>query len=117
MAQETDISRGFQVVQVLRVGAVLAVEKLDGALVLFAAVDEQLLALALRFEGDSRHLHVQRDGDGRAQYEDQEQRETGLFTAFHPCISASSGSVCCVLLPLKVVSSTTAEFTPMRTIL
>jgi hypothetical protein len=46
-AQKPNIAGGFQIVHVLRISPVLAVEELDGALVLQAAVDQQLLARAL----------------------------------------------------------------------
>ena len=115
--QKPYVARGLQVVQVLRISAVLAVEELDSALILAAPVDQHLLFLALRFEGHSRNFHVQADGDGGRHHEDKEHCKPGLLTPFHPFISASSGRVCCVLSPLKVVSSTNAEFTPIRIIL
>ena len=49
-AQEAHVAGGFQIVQILRVGVVLAVEELNASLVLFPARDQQVLALALRFE-------------------------------------------------------------------
>ena len=49
-AQEAHVAGGFQIVQILRVGVVLAVEELNASLVLFAARDQQVLTLALRFE-------------------------------------------------------------------
>src|SRR5262249_53183192 len=115
--QKADVARSLQVVQALRISAVLPVEELDGALILVAAIDQQLLALPLRLEGDARHFQIQPDGNRCRQHEYQQQCKTGLAALFHPGNSASSGSVCCVLFPLNCVSSTTAEFTPMRTIL
>jgi hypothetical protein len=93
-AQEPNIARRLQIVHVLRISPVLAIEKLDGALVLQTAVDQQLFARALRFKSDARHLHVKGNGDDGAHQENQQQREPGLRFAFHPAISASSGNVC-----------------------
>jgi hypothetical protein len=73
--QKPDIAGGFQVVHVLRISPVFAVEKLDAALVLQAAVDQQLLARALRFKRDARHLHIKRDGNCGSQKEYHQQRE------------------------------------------
>jgi hypothetical protein len=70
-AQEPNIAGGFQIVHVLRIGPVLAIEKLDRALVLQTAVDQQLFARALRFKRDARHLHVECDSDDGAHQEDQ----------------------------------------------
>ena len=75
-AQKPDIAGGFQIVHVLRIRPVFAVEKLDGALVLQAAVDEQLFARALRFKSDARHFHVKRDSNNGAHQENQQQRKT-----------------------------------------
>jgi hypothetical protein len=93
--QETEVPRGFQIVERLRVQVVLAVKKLDGALILQSAIDGHLLASALRFEGDARDFDEQGDGDAGGQQEYQQHRESGLLAApFHPASSASSGSVC-----------------------
>ena len=116
-AQEPYVARSLQVVQVLRISAVLAVEELNGALILATAVDQHLLFLTLGFKSHSRHFHVQADRDGGRHHKHEEHRKPGLFTPFHEFISASSGRVCCVLSPLNVVSSTNAEFTPIRIIL
>jgi hypothetical protein len=93
-AQEANIARGFQVVQRLRIRAIFAVEKLNGALVLQPPIDQQLLAPPLRFESHARHLHVQRDAYDGPEQEYQEQREARLRFPLHPAISASSGNVC-----------------------
>ncbi len=69
---------GLQIVQGLRVGLVFAVEELDGALVLQAAIDGHLLSGALRFKRDARHFDVQRDRDGRGHHEYQQQRKARL---------------------------------------
>ena len=66
LPKESDVARGFQIVQVLRIGAEFAVKELDGALVLFAAVDGHLLAGALGFERDAGHLQIQTDSDAAA---------------------------------------------------
>ena len=122
--QETDVARGFQIVQILGVKLELAIEQLNAALVLQGAIDGHLFSRALRFEGDARDFHVEGDADRSSHHEHQQERESGLGAAaifrhicgFHPGISASSGSVCWLLL-LNCVSSTTAELIPMRTIL
>ena len=116
LAQEANVASGFQVVERLWIRAEFAVEKLDGTLVLHAAADQHLFAGALGFEGNARHLHVKRDADDGGKQEHHQEREAGFLVPFHPAISASSGSVCWLLV-LNCVSSTTAEFTPMRTIL
>ncbi len=122
MAQETNVAGGFQIVQRLGVGVIFPVKELDGPLVLQAAIDSHLLFHPLRFKRQARHFHVHGDRDGSRHHEYQQQRKTGLTLplvvppAFHPFNSATSGNVCW-LLSLNSVSSTTAEFTPIRTIL
>src|ERR1022692_3695599 len=50
----------------------LAPEELDGALVLFAALDQQLLLGALGFEGHARQFVVERHGNHGRYQEDQQ---------------------------------------------
>ena len=68
-AQKAHVPRGFQIVEILRVGVIFPVKELDGALVLQPASYQLVFSLALRFERHPRHFHVQRDGDGRRQHE------------------------------------------------
>jgi hypothetical protein len=82
-AQKPYVARSLQVVQILRISAVLAVEELNGALILAAAVYQHLLFLALRFESDARNFHVQADRDGGRHHEHEEHREPGLAVFFH----------------------------------
>jgi hypothetical protein len=73
--QKPYVASGFQVIQVLRIGAVFAIEELDGALVLASAVDQHLLFLALGFKGHSRNFHVQANRDGGRHHEHEEHRK------------------------------------------
>jgi hypothetical protein len=122
LAEVTNVVRVLQVLNLRRIASVLADKQTDGALVLFAAIDQHLFAIALAFECDARQLHQHRNRNARRQHEDEQQRETGFALSPPGCVrptheftcSGSSGSVCWFLLD---VSSTTAEFTPMRTTL
>src|SRR5205807_2440703 len=67
----------------------------------------QRFLIALRFEGNSRQLHVQRDGDGRRHHEYQQQRKSTF--PLHPACSCCKMSVC--RLFLYWVSSMITEFT------
>ena len=111
----------FQVLHAAREAAIVLVKKLDGALVLFASIDEELLFITFALEGDARHLRVEHQGDRGGENEDEEEGEAAfggtdrcLLNAAHAPSSSTSGRVCWFLLD---VSSTTAEFTPMRMIL
>lgn len=75
MAQESNIARGLQIIERLRVGLKFPVEKLDGPLILQPSIDGHLLFGALRFKGNTRHFHVKRDRDSRSHHEHQQQRE------------------------------------------
>ena len=66
LAQEADIASGLEIVQRLRIGPEFPVEKLDGPLVLHAAIDQQLFARTLGLKSDARHHHVKRDGNDGA---------------------------------------------------
>ena len=55
--------------------AILGVEELDGALVLLAASDQELLFVSFALEGDARHLEVEHDRDGGGEDEDEEEGE------------------------------------------
>ena len=123
-AEEPDVARGLQIVEILRVGAEFPEKELNPALIFVRAIDLQLLARALRFEPHARHLIIHADGDDRSHHEHQQQCEPALVSSLrrvgiarcHPATSASSGSVCWLLL-LNCVSSTVAELIPMRMIL
>src|ERR1019366_1054457 len=99
----------------------------DGAFVLLAALDQQLLLLPLRLERHAWNLHIQRKREQRRQQEHQQQRESGLLPAPHPGSSVPhpgvpsahqlgwssvNGSDC---WRFDSVSSISTEFTPMRT--
>ena len=55
-AQEPEVLRVLQSVEIGRKAVELAHVKIDGAGILLAAVDQQLLFVALGFEGDARQL-------------------------------------------------------------
>src|SRR5579883_56762 len=101
-AQEADITRGLQIIQVLRIRPEFPIKELNGPFVLVAAIDGQLLSRALRFERDPRHLEIHADRNDGRHHEHQQQRKsafassirTGGAATSHPATSASSGSVC-----------------------
>ena len=111
MAQEAEVLRVVQRVEVGRVAIELANEEIDGAGVLFAAIDEQLLFVALGFEGHARQRHVEHDGDGRRHGVDEKKGEAGAGVRFHAGFSVRGR----VWVFLNCVSSIVMEVTPIVT--
>jgi hypothetical protein len=136
--QKAPVIRVFQIFDLGRPSAhpLRRDEKLDGAPILLAALDQQLLLLPLRLERHPWNLHIQRECDQRRHQEHQQQRESGLASPVphpglpvphpgvlpvpHPGVppahqlgwSSVNGSDCC---RFDSVSSISTEFTPMRT--
>jgi hypothetical protein len=115
LAQKSNIVGVFEFFDGGWITAHFAHENLDGALVLFAAFDQQLFLGALGLEGYARNFVVERDGNHGRHEEDQQHGIAGLAGGVglsHPAASSASGRVCSCL---NCVSSITTEFTPMRT--
>src|SRR5690242_11806729 len=132
--QETDVVGVFQLLDRSWIGLKFPEIELDGALILLAALDEQLFAVALGLEGNAGQLHIEHECYGRGHGEKQQENVTlfaGVDSAsarpgtgaisshsgirtLHPADSSASGRVCVLL---SWVSSTTAELMPMRTTL
>ena len=71
MPQKADIPFGLEIVQILREGAIFALEELDGMRILHAPIDGHLLARPLRFKGYAGKLHIEADGDRGSQHKHQ----------------------------------------------
>ena len=85
-AQVTNAVGVFQVVEFFRVLLVLAEVKFDGALILFAAIDESLFADTLRLHRGLRQKDGDLDGDRGAGKQQCEKHETALaFTPIAGC--------------------------------
>ena len=78
LAEKPEIVEAFQFFDGGGITADLAHKELNGALVLFAALDQQLLPVALGFEGHARQFVVQRDGNDGGHQEDQQHGVAGL---------------------------------------
>lgn len=68
----------FQRIQVLRIAVVVAHVQLNRALVLLAAVNQELLAFALGLKCHARHLPVQHQRDDRRHQKDHQQGVAAL---------------------------------------
>ncbi len=115
-SQEAPVVGVLKSIQIRWVNPELAVVKLNGALVLFAALYEHLLFVPLRFKHHAGHLHIEGNGYHGRQQKHKKHGKTALPVLFvsvthHPAWG-SSGKVCSAL---NSKSSTTTEFTPMRT--
>jgi hypothetical protein len=80
-AKEADLVGFLEILHRSRVFLQLPDVELDAALILFAAVDEELLALALRLKHHPRRLAIEEDGHGGRHREDEQHGKTGLLAA------------------------------------
>jgi hypothetical protein len=87
LAQEALILEALQFLDLARVTFGFCHKKLDGALVLFAAIDQRLLLIALRLHGNARNFHIQGDAHDGGHQEDQQQGKApfvlSTLTPFH----------------------------------
>ena len=109
-AQEADLVGVLQILHLYGELLEFAHVKLNCARILFAALDEHFLAIALRLKSNARQFHIQHQRDGRGHHVDQEHCKAGLAALLHPA-SCWITSVCCCL---NCVSSITTDPGEMR---
>ncbi len=107
LAQEAEVLGVVERLEVRRIALEFAYVEGDRAGVLLAAVDQELFAIALGFEGGAGQFHVERDSDGGGHRVDEEEDVAGFGVARFRRVGETTGD--------KIAGATVFDERFMRT--